>query len=54
MTVVREDEIVMPISLQILLGWYAVEPEIVEIFEPQPRWDEPVIDEVLEARCSSL
>lgn len=54
MAVLEEEEIAIPIPIRIVFGAHRIEPQLVEVSEPQPRWDEPAFDEVLDARCSSL
>lgn len=53
---IKEGRIVTPVPIQIMFGGCPVDPELVDVFGLEPRWDQPssCLDEVLEARCSSL
>jgi len=53
LTAIRTGE-PLPVPIQLLFGGCTVDPELVEVFTPQPRWDSPDLDEKLDARCSSL
>lgn len=56
LTEIKQGKIVTPVPIQIMFGGCPVDPEVVDldVFAPQGRWDAPAIDEMLEARCSSL
>lgn len=54
LTEIRKGEIVTPIPVQIMFGGCPVDPELVDVFGAQPNWNEPDIDEKLDARCCSL
>jgi hypothetical protein len=53
LTAVGRDEIVLPVPIQILFGGCAIDPDYLDLFGPEPRWDDS-FDEKLEARCASL
>jgi hypothetical protein len=53
LTAIRKGEVVMPIPLQIMFGGCPVDPDFLEVFGPEPRWDD-FFDEKLDARCASL
>ncbi|MGH2758905.1 MAG: hypothetical protein ACRDKJ_05000 [Actinomycetota bacterium] len=50
---IRNGEIELPIPTQMMFGGCPVDPSLIEICEPLPRWDER-IDDLLDARISSL
>ncbi len=52
-TAIRNGEIELPFPAQIMFGGCLVDPDVIEICEPQPRWDE-LIDDLLDARIASL
>ena len=57
LTEIKEGRIVTPVPIQIMFGGCPVDPDAVDLFDvfgPHARWDAPAIDEMLEARCSSL
>lgn len=54
LTAIREARVVIPIPIQMLFGATPLDGEFIEVFAPQPRWDEPELDEALDARCSTL
>lgn len=58
MTLMKEREEVAvlwtAVPVQLLFGGCPVDPDLVDVYGPEPRWDIATIDEVLEARCASL
>lgn len=53
LTAIRNGEIVLPVPIQIMFGGCPVDPDFLDVFEPEQRWDES-FDEKLDARCASL
>jgi hypothetical protein len=54
LTAIRDGKLTTPLPMQALFGAGPIDAEIIEVSILQPRWDEPEIDDVLVARCSSL
>jgi hypothetical protein len=54
LTAIREGQIVTPIPIQIMFGGCSIDPDYIVVSGWEPRWDEPALDETLEARCLSL
>ncbi|HYZ91919.1 MAG TPA: hypothetical protein VFA34_05940 [Actinomycetota bacterium] len=53
LTAITSGEVVMPIPIQIMFGGCPVDPDMLEVFAPEPRWDE-LFDEKLDARFACL
>ena len=56
MTKIREGTTVLwaPVPVQLLFGGCPVDPDVLDVYGPEPRWDIETIDEALAARCASL
>lgn len=52
-TAIRNGTIELPLPLQMMFGGCSIDPSLIEVCEPQPRWDEQ-IDDLLDARISCL
>lgn len=50
---IRNGRIELPIPAQIMFGGCPVDPDVVVICEPLPRWDD-AMDDLLDARICSL
>lgn len=53
LTAIRKGEIVLPVAVQIMFGGCPIDPDFIEVYRQQPRWDEQ-FDDMLDARMSSL
>ncbi len=54
LTAIRNKEVALPVPIQIMFGGCSVDPELIEVYNQQPRWDEPEVDAILVAPYSSL